>query len=37
MDDSGNDTSAAQAMAAAERAMGGRSKQFSPKGKGGEA
>ena len=31
---SGNDTSAAQAMAAAEQAMGGRSKQFQPKGKG---
>ena len=36
-DNNGNDISAAQAMAAAEQAMGGRSKQFQPKGKGGEA
>ena len=35
-DNNGNDISAAQAMAAAEQAMGGRSKQFQPKGKGGE-
>lgn len=35
--DYGNDISAAQAMAAAEQTMGGRSKQFTPKGKGGEA
>ncbi len=35
--DNENDVSAAQAMAAAEQTMGGRSKQFTPKGKGGEA